>query len=65
MYTLNTENIPDPSCVAPLALTYVDCMMPGVQITTGLGFFHSVAKVWVKLIVPTPYPQAYSLLTGP
>ena len=30
-------------------------VMPGVQVTTDLGFFlHSIVKIWVKLIVLTP-----------
>ena len=38
----------------------LDCVTPGAQVTTGLGFFlHSIIKVWVKLIVLTPCPQAY------
>ena len=46
---MNAENIPDYNGVTPL-----DFMMPGVQVTTGLGFFlHSITKVWVKLIVLT------------
>ena len=56
-YTLNAENISDYSGVA-----HLDCMMPGVQVTTGLGFFlHSITKVWVKLVVLTFCLQAYSL----
>ena len=50
-YTLNAENIPDPSCVAPLHGSHLDSVMPGVQVTTGLGFFlHSVVKVWITLL---------------
>ena len=48
-YTLNAENISDYSGVA-----HLDYMMPGVQVTTGSGFFlHSITKVWVKLVVLT------------
>ena len=50
----------------PKVLTVKNSTLYWVQVTTGLGFFlHSIVKVWIKLIVLTPCPQAYSLLTGP
>ena len=50
---MNAENIPDYNGVTPL-----DFMMPGVQVTTGLGFFlHSITKVWVKLIYSSNFPS--------
>ena len=30
-YTLNAENILDPSCVAPLIGSRLDCIIPGVK----------------------------------
>ena len=46
---MNAENIPDYNGVTPLYF-----MMPGAQVTIGLGFFlHLITKVWVKLIVLT------------
>ena len=42
-YRLNVE-ILDPSHVALVALASLDCMMPGVQVTGGLGLLlHSTA----------------------
>ena len=34
---LNAEEILDPSCVAPLALAYIVCMIPGAPVW---DFFH-------------------------
>ena len=35
---INAEIIPNPSCVVSFG-SHLDCVMPGVQVTTGLGFF--------------------------